>query len=317
MINNIELCEVPNHENFRIDKNFNIYIMENDLIKNIIPYEDGKFKYNDKNYYSFNIAHLTFYGVDNKYYFKEYKIKSDNEIEINGIIFKHIPIDNINDYFISNNGAVFSLLRKIILKHKIDRDGYHRITLYPHNGFTNMPIHRLVYITWKGDIPEGFVIHHMNNLKWDNRIDNLEAITPSLNIRYAAEDGLFKRTFEWNSEIVHDVCKLMEENVSVPDIAKLYNIDFKDIKKYKNFRNQLYYFRLHQRSWVDITSQYNFKDYTGDIRPSSKYRSTDIRNMREMYKEGKSVDEIYKIYNKTSRDYLVAILKYRKCKKII
>ena len=74
---------------------------------------------------------------------------------------------------------------------------------------------------------------------------------------------------------------------------------------------------MHQRSWMDITSQYNFNDYTGNIRPDSKYRASDIREMRNMYKSGKSINEIYAIYNKTSRGYLVSILKGRKCKLVI
>ena len=43
-------------------------------------------------------------------------------------------------------------------------------------------VHRIVYAWFHGEAPEGLVIDHINNNKTDNRIENLQAITPGENI---------------------------------------------------------------------------------------------------------------------------------------
>lgn len=283
------LIEIPHYTNFRIDKMYNIYIIENDEIKDIIPYINAKFIYKDKIFYIINLVNITFYGTENRFEFMSYIKISENEIESNNVKFRSIP-GVVDGYFISENGIVFSTFTNKILKQEIDDDGYHRIS-FPYSHLTHMAIHRLTYKAWKGKIPKGYVIHHEDNVKWNNNINNLQLTTPFLNSRYAAEEGLYQRTFEWTSEIVHHVCRMMEEDICVKDIAAYYNIFPEDKRVYKNFRNQLYNFRTHQRSWIDITSQYNFNDYTGNIRPDSKYRVSDINTMREMYKSGKCINQ--------------------------
>lgn len=310
----IKLIEIPCFENLRIDNNYSVYILNNEKVYNIIPFTNTKFEYEGKIIYTIDLVNIVFYGTKDRYKFNSFKVLSKTEIESNGITFRSIP-DVVYGYYISETGIVYSTFTNMILKQEVDDDGYHRIS-FPYPKLTHMAIHRLVYKAWKGKIPNGYVIHHEDSKKWNNDINNLQITTPFLNSRYAAEEGLYKRTFEWNSNIVHHVCKMMEENICVKDIAAHYGILPKDTKIYKNFRNQLYNFRKHQRSWMDITSQYNFNDYTGNIRPDSKYRISDIKEIRNMYKSGKSVDEIYSKYNKTSRQYLVSILKGRKHKNV-
>lgn len=218
-------------------------------------------------------------------------------------------------YFISSTGIIYSTNSHRVLKQEIDEDGYHRISFTAPNP-THMAVHRLVYSAWKGKIPVGYVVHHLNNTKWDNDINNLQITTAFLNSRYAAEDGQYHRTFNWTSDVVHKVCHMMEQNIKVQDIAAEFGITPDNKVIYKNFRNQLYNFRKYQRSWIDITSQYNFDGYDGNIPPSSKYRDSEIRDMRKMYTAGKSIDEIYAIYDKTSREYLRRLVTGRKRTKV-
>jgi hypothetical protein len=42
-------------------------------------------------------------------------------------------------------------------------------------------VHRLVWIYFYGDIPAGMEIDHINNIKRDNRIENLRCVTKSKN----------------------------------------------------------------------------------------------------------------------------------------
>ena len=45
--------------------------------------------------------------------------------------------------------------------------------------------HRMIWEAAHGPIPEGLQINHINGIKTDNRIENLEVVTPSENLKHA------------------------------------------------------------------------------------------------------------------------------------
>ena len=56
-------------------------------------------------------------------------------------------------------------------------------------GYGDMLLARLKYLTFKGDIPKGYTIDHIDGNPLNNDIRNLRAVTPAINFR----DGGFMR----------------------------------------------------------------------------------------------------------------------------
>lgn len=62
--------------------------------------------------------------------------------------------------------------------------GYRRVTVGQH-GF--VMAHRVVWIAANGPIPPGLEVNHKNGVHDDNRLDNLELVTPSGNVQHARD----------------------------------------------------------------------------------------------------------------------------------
>lgn len=74
--------------------------------------------------------------------------------------------------------------------------------------------HRLIWETVYGPIPPGFHIDHRNGRKADNRIRNLEAVTPSENISRALATGLMPRGEEKkNAKLTADLVREIRRTI--------------------------------------------------------------------------------------------------------
>lgn len=100
-----------------------------------------------------------------------------------------------NKYKISNKGNVKALRSKtrriaIIKKPHHDKNGYLTIVLYSKHKTLSISLHRLVAIHFISNPKGEKQVNHINGIKTDNRVENLEWVSCKENIRHAWINGL-------------------------------------------------------------------------------------------------------------------------------
>lgn len=106
------------------------------------------------------------------------------------------PIPNFSEYFATEDGRVYSALRKWrrkgrFLKLSIATGGYRRVNLYKDGKRHHKFVHRLILEAFVGPCPDGMEGCHNNGDPADNRLENLRWDTRSCNILDAIRHGTF------------------------------------------------------------------------------------------------------------------------------
>lgn len=87
-------------------------------------------------------------------------------------------------YRISNYGDILSIKTNKILKTHINKKGYVGVCLTKDKKEKYNTIHRLVALTFLGNKPH-LQVNHINGIKNDNFVDNLEWCSPSENLKHS------------------------------------------------------------------------------------------------------------------------------------
>jgi hypothetical protein len=87
------------------------------------------------------------------------------------------------------NGAVVGR----VLKPQPSHGGYVSVHLLLSKVRTCLSIHRLVAAAWLGPCPEGWQVNHIDHDPTNNRIENLQYVTPKDNIQHARKAGRLSR----------------------------------------------------------------------------------------------------------------------------
>jgi len=115
--------------------------------------------------------------------------------------YEHFFIEAIKDDFfrINVDGQIWRTGKKGHTKNfikiqeremKCINSGYIQINIKMNGNYYRCYAHRLVWIFFNGEIPDDKQINHINGIKTDNRLCNLELVTASRNLKHAFGIGL-------------------------------------------------------------------------------------------------------------------------------
>ena len=148
-----------------------------------------------------------------------------NEVECvwicKGIFFKKIIMEEVwkdvkgfeGLYQVSNIGNVKRLISQRVFAERligrtIDRYGYVKRVLSKDGKNNHFTEHRLVAIAFISNPDDKATVNHINGIKTDNRVENLEWNTNKENKQHAVINGITNK-----KGIKHNMCKLTEEQV--------------------------------------------------------------------------------------------------------
>lgn len=111
-------------------------------------------------------------------------------------MWKKIIIDNvITNYSVDEEGKVKNDITNKELSPRIQQ-GYKHVTIYINKKPKSCRVHRLVATAFIPNLENKPYVNHLNGIRSDNRVENLEWATPSENTQHAVDTGLFKPTRE-------------------------------------------------------------------------------------------------------------------------
>jgi hypothetical protein len=115
------------------------------------------------------------------------------------------PIVGFEDYYVSNLGRTFTNYYSSrwgksfrILRQRNHPTGYQYVGIYRKNDDGESVriwkrVHRLVWEAFGGTLKRNQIVDHINELKFDNKLENLQALTHSQNkiksVRYRKENN--------------------------------------------------------------------------------------------------------------------------------
>ena len=218
------------------------------------------------------------------------------------IIYSRLYLDgDKTKYAVSSDGKVINLKTGYIMKPFINHKGYHVVHLSHNKKSYTIPIHRLVALEFIPNPDNKPQVNHIDGVKSNNSVQNLEWCTCKENIHHAEEHNLRHYNHgskhhmsKYTDEQIHLVCKLLEENnITQRDIWLKTGVSTNMIRKIRTHSN-----------WTHISKLYNIDNFN----KNGLYPDDFKNKISLLILSGKTNNEIRNIMNlpnnKTTKSFL-------------
>lgn len=115
-----------------------------------------------------------------------------------------IEINEFEGYYALRDGNIYSSYSGKNLSTFVDNVGYRQVILYKNKKRHYKRVHRLIAIAYIQNINNYKQVNHINGVKTDNEVDNLEWSSNSQNTKHAYDNGMYLST---TSIQVKSICK--------------------------------------------------------------------------------------------------------------
>ena len=157
-------------------------------------------------------------------------------------------IEEFPEYEISNLGNVISNTKQKkgnIIKQRLTKHGYYKFDIHRIGQYT----HRFVALTFINNPENKPCVNHINGIKTDNRVENLEWVTHSENSQHAWDTNLISRV-KSNIGEKNGSNKLTEENViKIKSLLKTTNMFYREIAEMFNVNITTIASIKHRKTW--------------------------------------------------------------------
>lgn len=292
-----EFFEIPMFSNYRLSKSGKLFnkaaneIQENEAITDKIYqlYGDDGFvhdiksqdlmsimQYGPNHFPLYPIYAKTFISKDVKidmvacYQFLEFE--SHDKFYIMNKEFRRYKD---TDLYLTQDGNILNGSTGTIIKVPQDGRGYYGLGRHYYGG---LRVHRMIYETYVGPIPDGYVIDHLDCKPWHNEPSNFEPVTVAENNKRAIMNHCNANYLSW------DIAKKMCDDLSYPNplhpklVAEKYGVSIAIPR-----------FIVQGKTWKELAKDYKFPKYCN---PSN----SEINDIRNDFKNGWSYNYLSEKY---------------------
>ena len=143
-----------------------------------------------------------------------------------------------NNYAVSDLGQIKNVKTgRILSQHLRPNDGYLQVTLWQNGKGKSFPVHRLVALNFLKNDNDSNIVNHINGIKVDNRLENLEWCSHSENNYHAVHLKLVKAIPVKVIDLADSKEYIFD---SISQAAAYLNADPRDLSRALKRKNQFY-----------------------------------------------------------------------------